>query len=148
MPEQEQSAQDTLQRIQNDWTETIYSLNEKMKDLAGLDSLLNVVYSERQKIVEYYSNIMVTMSKLSRDYTRRYAEYYNRLKLGEKGIKYTNESALNVQIEAQLTEYKEPIQLLNTHVEFIKDTIKNIDGIIFGINNKIKVYELMNGIKH
>lgn len=144
----EQTIQDKLQDIQNDWSDKVRGLNEKMKDLAGLDSLLNVVYSERQNIVEYYSNLMVTMSKLTRDYTRKYAEYYNKLKLGEKGIKYTNESALNTQIEAQLTEDKEPIQLLNAHIEFVKDTIKNIDGIIFGINNKIKVYELMNGIKH
>lgn len=144
----EQTIQDKLQDIQNDWSDKVRGLNEKMKDLAGLDSLLNVVYSERQNIVEYYSNLMVTMSKLTREYTRKYAEYYNKLKLGEKGIKYTNESALNTQIEAQLTEDKEPIQLLNAHIEFVKDTIKNIDGIIFGINNKIKVYELMNGIKH
>lgn len=144
----EQTIHDKLQDLQNEWSDKVRGLNEKMKDLAGIDSLLNVVYSERQNIVEYYSNLMVTMSKLTRDYTRKYAEYYNKLKLGEKGIKYTNESALNTQIEAQLTEDKEPIQLLNAHIEFVKDTIKNIDGIIFGINNKIKVYELMNGIKH
>ena len=128
-------------------TSKVASLNEKMKNLPGLDELLNVVYAERQNLVEYYSGIMVTMSTLSRNYTKAYAEYYNKLKLGEKGIKYTNEAALNTQIEAQLIDHKEPIQLLNIHIEFLRDTLKNIDGLIYGINNKIRVYELMNGIK-
>lgn len=147
MPEQEQTLQERLETIQSNWSEKVKELNSKMKTLPDLDSLLNVVYSERQNLVEYYTNMMVTMSKLSRNYTKSYAEYYNSLKMGEKGIKYTNESALNTQIEAYLIDYKEPIQLLNIHIEFLKDTLKNIDGIIFGINNKIKVYELMNGIK-
>lgn len=143
----EETLKDRLEAIQESWTSKVASLNEKMKNLPGLDELLNVVYAERQNLVEYYSGIMVTMSTLSRNYTKAYAEYYNKLKLGEKGIKYTNEAALNTQIEAQLIDHKEPIQLLNIHIEFLRDTLKNIDGLIYGINNKIRVYELMNGIK-
>lgn len=143
----EETLKDRLETIQESWTSKVASLNEKMKNLPGLDELLNVVYAERQNLVEYYSGIMVTMSTLSRNYTKAYAEYYNKLKLGEKGIKYTNEAALNTQIEAQLIDHKEPIQLLNIHIEFLRDTLKNIDGLIYGINNKIRVYELMNGIK-
>ena len=143
----EETLKDRLETIQESWTSKVASLNEKMKNLPGLDELLNVVYAERQNLVEYYSGIMVTMSTLSRNYTKAYAEYYNKLKLGENGIKYTNEAALNTQIEAQLIDHKEPIQLLNIHIEFLRDTLKNIDGLIYGINNKIRVYELMNGIK-
>lgn len=149
MEEQESIEQQTLesrlQMIQEKWTSRVTALNEKMKSLYDIDSLLNVVYADRQDLVDYYTNIMFTLAKLTKQYNVKVAECYNRLKVGENGIRYTNESAINNQIEAQLSEVKHPIQLLSSHIEYLRETMKTIDSLIFGISSKIKVYELVNG---
>lgn len=139
------SLEEKIQAIQTKWTAKVTELNEKMKTLYDIDSLLSVVYADRQDLVDYYTNIMYTLAKLTKQYNVKAADCYNKLKVGENGIRYTNESAINNQIEAQLSEYKFPIQVLSSHIEFLRETIKTIDSLIFGISSKIKVYELMNG---
>lgn len=69
------------------------------------------------------------------------------MKSGSSGIRYTNESAINLQIESQLSAEKESVDLLDNFCKYMKDTISTIDNIIYGINNKIKVFEMMNGLK-
>ena len=39
------------------------------------------------------------------------------------------------------------IMLVSNNVDFCKETLKTIDNMIYGVNQKIKIYELINGIK-
>lgn len=142
-----QSLQSSLTDLQDKWTESIKDLNSKMKSIQGLDELLTVVYMKRQDAVDLYYGTMKILSARTRDYKSKASVIYNSLKSGQNGLRYTNESAITMQIEAKLSPEKECIDLLTNFTNFMKETIQTIDNIIYGINAKIKVYEMINGLK-
>ena len=50
-------------------------------------------------------------------------------------------------VEVDLQDNKEVIDLLTNQNSFIKETIATLDNIIYGINQKVKIHELLNGLK-
>lgn len=141
------TTEDKLKNIQDKWVNIISELNIKMKDLPGIDSLLNEVYSKRQDLCDYMFSVLNILGKLTRQYKTKYAERYNYYKLGKNGLRYNNDSAISTQIEADLETEKTTIMLISNNVDFCKETLKTIDNMIYGINQKIKIYELINGLK-
>lgn len=145
--QQEQTLEDKLKSIQVKWNDTITQLNSKFNNLVELDNLLNVIYSKRQDLVDYYYSILNLYAKLSQKYKVDAAAIYNKLKLGSNNIRYTNEASINNQIEAALSEQKSQISLFENHLDFCKETLKSIDNMIYGINQKIRLFELINDVK-
>lgn len=139
--------EDKLKAVQTKWTWIVKDLNSKMKTLPDLDKLLGEVFSRRQDLLDYYYSVLTILVKLSKSYKAKYAERYNYYKAGKNGLRYSNDSSIQLQIEADLQDEKETISLINNNINFCKDTLKSIDNLIYGINNKIKIYELINGIK-
>jgi hypothetical protein len=142
--QQNSSLEDKLIQLREEWENEIATMNEEMKTLPKLNDLINVIYTKRQKLVDLYYGTMGVLKKQVRLYTVKYAELYNQLKMNAQ-IRYT-ETALANQIEAQLMPLKEVIENLKTFTEFVYETMKTLDNMIYGVNNKIKIYELMNGL--
>lgn len=141
------TAEEKLSKIQDMWTENIKSLNAMMKDLPSLNELLNKLYSERQNAVDYFFVLQKILLKLSIEYKKEYAFNYNELKKGSAQLRYSTESSISVQIESILSEKKLNIELIDSHCNYMKETIKSIDSIIYAVSQKIKIYELMNGFQ-
>lgn len=146
-PRYQETYEDKLKAIQSKWVDKVKSLNEKMKSLATLESLLNEIYSERQNACDYYFSLLGILSKLSRKYKVEYASKYTYYKT-QSQIRFSSDSSINTQIEADLEEIKSQISLVDNHAKYMQETIKTIDNLIYGVNNKIRVYELINGVKH
>lgn len=145
--QQNQSLDEKLTDLQDKWTDNIKALNEQMKNLTSIDGLLNEVYSKRQDAVDLYYGTYKILSKQTREYRANAAQIYNALKTGSNNIRYTNDNAINMQIEAQLSDKKDIIDTLTSFTNYMKDTIQTIDNIIYGINSKIKIYEMIHGMK-
>ena len=142
------SLEEKLIKMRQDWTQEVEKLSADLKSLPTLDNMLNNVFVKRQNAVDmYYATIGVYQKQL-REYKKQYAELYNKLKLGTNGIRYTTEQSINMQIEAQLSDVLEIINELRTFTDFMLETIKTIDGIQYAITSKIKVHELINGLKY
>lgn len=141
------SLEDKLSAFQDKWTDTIKNLNGQMKTLPSLADMMNEVYMKRQDALDIYYGTMKILSARTRDYKAKAAVIYNAIKSGQNGLRYTNESAINIQIEARLSAEKEVIDLLTNFTNFMKETVQTIDNIIFGIKDKIKIYEMINGLK-
>lgn len=142
-----QSLEVSLSNLQDKWTDIIKQLNEQMKTLPELDTMMNEVYMKRQEALDLYYGTMKIQSARTRDYKNKAAIIYNALKGGQNGLRYTNEAAITMQIEAKLSAEKECIDLLSNFTNFMKETVQTIDNIIYGINAKIKIYEMINGLK-
>ena len=139
---------DKLVALRMEWTSEIEALNEELRTLPKLNDLLNTIYIKRQKAVDLYYGMMSVMQKQNREYRLQYADLYNKLKTGQQnGLRYTNDSAISVQIDAQLIAKKEIIDELKTFTDFMWETIKSIDNLIYGVNTKVKIYEMMHGVK-
>jgi hypothetical protein len=58
---------------------------------------------------------------------------------------FTTESAIREQIESHLSDDKYLIDIMESHLGYLDNTIKTIDGIIFAINNRIRIEEIKIG---
>lgn len=142
-----QPLDEKLADLQDKWTDEIKNLNDQMKTLTSIDGLLNEVYAKRQDAVDLYYGTYKILARQTREYRTSAAVIYNNIKTGANNIRYTNENAINMQVESQLADKKDIIDLMTSFTNFMKDTIQTIDNIIYGINSKIKVYEMMHGMK-
>ena len=147
--EQQQAATmaDKLIALRQQWTSEIESMNNALANIASVEKLLNTVYTKRQKAVDLYYGTYGVYNTQLRIYKSQYAQIYNNLKSGQNNIRYTNETSINIQIESQLAQQKEIVDDLKTFCDFVWETVRTIDNIIFGINQKVKIVEIQNGLK-
>lgn len=146
--QQPKTMTDKLIALRQEWTKEVEDMNDNMKNLAQVDHLMNVIYTKRQKAVDLYYGTLGVFNKQVRQYKQQYAVLFNNFKTGQQnGIRYSSDSSIDRQIEAQLIERKEIIDELKNFTDFMWETIKTIDGVQYAINSKIKIYELMNGVK-
>lgn len=137
---------DYIAEHQKKWSDIVTEMNSKMKKFADIPDLQNVVYSKRQDALDYYFVLLSKISNLVKDYKVKYAARYNYYKTGVQ-IRYSSDTAINAQIDADLVQDKYNIELLDSHAKYMQETIKTIDSIIYGINNRIRVEELITGVK-
>ena len=64
---------------------------------------------------------------------------------GSTTFMYGTERAISDQIDAQLSSDKYIIDLTESQMNYMSETIKTIDGIIYSINNRIKIEEIKIG---
>lgn len=136
----------SFMKTQEQWSATIHDLNSKMKDLGTLQSLQNEIYAKHQDLTDYYYTVLNTLGRVSRQKQKKYAEWYNFYKT-QSQVRYSSDAAINTQIEAQLYDINEIIGLLSNHVNWAKDTLSNLNSMSYGINNRIEIYKMINGVK-
>ena len=146
MENKPQTLEDYILTHQQQWSAIIADLNGKMKHFADLVDLQNVIYSRRQDALDYYFGMLSKISSLSRDYKFKYSQKYNYYKT-QAQIRYSSEAAINAQIDSDLKDDKYQIELLDQHTKYMLETIKTIDSIIYAINNRIRIEELINQVK-
>lgn len=138
----------TLAAHRTKWTEDIKEINDKLKSLVKTDELLNEIYSKRQSCVDYYYSMNGVILKHSKAYKKLYNDMFNNIKInGYNGIRFSSDQSIARQVEVDLQDNKEVIDLLTNQNSFIKETIATLDNIIYGINQKVKIHELLNGLK-
>ena len=146
MENKPQTLEDYILTHQQQWSAIIADLNGKMKNFADIADLQNVIYSRRQDALDYYFGMLSKISSLSRDYKLKYSQKYNYYKT-QAQIRYSSEAAINAQIDSDLKDDKYQIELLDQHTKYMLETIKTIDSIIYAINNRIRIEELINQVK-
>ena len=145
---QQQSVDEMLTEQRAKWTKEIEDLNASMATLVKVDELMNTVYSKRQAAVDYYYAMNNVILKQSRDYKAQYNTMFNNIKInGYNGMRFTTDQSIARQVEVDLADKKELIDLLVSQNAFIKETIATIDNIIYAIKDKIKIKEMLNGMK-
>lgn len=143
---QQQTLEGYISNQQEKWNNVISDLSEGMKNFNTLPELQNIVYSKRQDAVDYYYSLLAKISLLSRDFKKAYADQYNYYKVSAQ-IRYSTDTAINAQIDSDLRDKKYQIDILSNHAKYVQETVKSIDGLIFAINNRIKIEEMIRGIK-
>lgn len=131
---------------QSQWSLIIKNLNLKMKDLTGVNEILGEIYTQRQLCCEQYYVMLNKISALSKDYKKQYATRYNYYKI-KADIRYSSDSAINSQINSDLADYIYNTNLLDNYAKFLESTVKTFDNMIYGVNNRIKIEELLTSFK-
>ena len=123
-------------RIQ--WKDTILTMANKFKDMGKMTELQVELYSNRQVVLEHSHYLQSLLAKISKTYKKAFGaktmEYLNgdrKLKMGET----------NLLVETHVAEQKEQIDLVESQIEYMQETKKNIDNMIFGIGHRIQLEE-------
>ena len=133
--------------LRQQWTAEVEEMNQGLKDIVSTEHLLNRIYTKRQKAVDLYYGTYGVYNTQLRLYKSQYAQIYNNLKAGQNNIRYTNETSINIQIESQLSQQKEIVDDLKNFCDFVWETVKTIDNLIFGIRQKVEIAKIQNGLK-
>ena len=139
--------EDNLKNLQDKWTAEVTELNKMMTTLPRLDELLGIIYTKRQEAVDYYHGINTVLLKQNKEYKAAYNQMVAVIRThGVNGIRL-QDSAIHKHVEGELLDKKSAMEQLSNHNNFIKETISTIDNMIYGINQKIKLAEILNGLK-
>lgn len=146
--QQPQTLEEKLVQLQQKWTNEIGDLNNMMKTPTKLDELLNIIYTKRQEAVDYYHSMNSIILKQTKEYKLEFNTICNTIRMnGVNGIRLANDTAITKHAESVLIDKKTAIELLGNHNTYIKETIQTIDNMIYGINQKVKLLEILNGLK-
>lgn len=126
------------------WNDCIKQLSAKLKNLEDLSELQSVVFAKRQDALDYYHTMLNQLAYVDKEYKKKRAAEYNKLKTNSQ-IRYTTEAAINTQLDSNLAESIYFITLLNNHVTYMKDIVKELIDLDFAIGKRINIQYLITG---
>lgn len=131
--------------------------NEKIEGLLGNLRFDNFVGDNIQKIfdAQAYSNsymqmiteqISVFMNKLSKAKTKEKAALQAKLIFYSTGfgLKTTNASQMKILIDAHVSEEARACEILETHIEYLRDSRKVLETFMYSVKNSIQLYNYIN----
>lgn len=119
------------------WKTIVLDMAKKINKIEKIAELQVELYSNRQIALEHNHFLMSLLGKLNKEYRRKlgkkWEEYMHnhdrKMKMGET----------NVQVDAALASEKEKVEMLNNQIEYFKETIRNIDNIIYGLKFRLNI---------
>lgn len=126
-----------------EWSTKIGEFSQRLKDIYAVGELLTDIYSQRQIALEYAHTLMSHITKVNRIHRERWIErfeFYSRnydVRL-DKDAKYEH-------ISRDLAEVVERRELLQNHLEYMRETVRTIDNIGFGVKHRISLEEYRRG---
>jgi hypothetical protein len=127
-----------------EWTNKIISMSEKMKKLPDLAVLQTIVYTERQRAVEYYHYLLSLISYINKGYRKKFAEKYDYYTY-QSQKRFPNERVKELQIMAELGDTMHKKEQIENHSKFMDKTISTIDNIIYGIKSRLEIEQFLSG---
>jgi hypothetical protein len=121
------------------WSDLVKSMSEKMRDIYSITDLQVEAYSQRQIAAEYAHTLaahMVRLNKMFRAAKIERWEHYTR----NYDLRMDKEpKELHIYKDlAVLVEKREAVQ---NHLEYMRETVRSIDTICYGIKHRIALEE-------
>lgn len=134
-----------IEKVKVEWMRRIKSMNEKFIDLKSLCELTSTLYTERQIALEYNNTIMNKIAELNKRYNEEYARRYNHYK-SDSNIYYKSDAAINAQVHSDMRELIYKIELMDKFSKYMMETVHTIDNMIYAIQSRVRMEEIINGI--
>jgi len=123
------------------WNKTISDMSNKLncsaKDVTPLQAS---VISSRQEIVEQIKTVSYElykfMPKIKLLKKQRFEFYHTKYPIATSGPEKMK------LIEWDLANYDHKKDIIDTHIEFLRESMKNIDNLGYAIKNKVLLYQL------
>lgn len=127
-----------------EWLKYIEDISPKVGDLNKLVELQTDCYTYRQRAVDDYFQMRALFVNLNNVYKREFGKLYDYY-TNKSQIRYPNETAKTNKINSDLHEIMCKRDLIDNHKDFLCETIKSIDSIIWGIKDRISIQQLLFG---
>jgi hypothetical protein len=132
-----------FQTEREEWTTKVQSLTERLKSIYDCAELLTDLYSQRQIAGDYIHELVAHSSKLNRVYRERKRERF---------LHYTQNYDLRLDkdpkmlfIDVDLADLVERREILQNHLDFMRETLRSIDTICYGVKHRIALEEYRRG---
>jgi len=141
LKKQNEEIKKQLIETENYWNQTIEETSKKLlRPVQEVIQLQAEVISLRQILSEEIKSISYQIYKsrqMMKEYEKERLEFY----LTGYQVK-TSGGEKTKMIEADLSLYQYRVDIFDVHVNFLRETQKNIDYMNYGIKNKITLLEL------
>ena len=127
-----------------EWKNKIDDMSQRMKKVFELNELMTIVYSERQRAVEYYYYLLSLLIKINKVYKLNYSKKYDYYSFSSQK-RFPNERTKELTIEVELSDILEKRQMIDNHAKFMDRTIGTVDNIIYGIKYRIEIEQISRG---
>jgi len=125
------------------WKDNILEMANKVNKLDQVASLQVDLYSSRQILIERISKLY--------QYLALYTSVY-KTKKKDLFIKYTVDSDIKlgqgektIMVEGDLADLQKKINLIEHHIDYYKESVKNIDSMLYGVRNKLQIEQFLSG---
>lgn len=128
-----------------EWTAEIKGIAARFKNVEDLVDVQVDLYSKRQQAVEYMHQLMVLQSRLKKAWVTEYKKAYDALGL-EQDFRYSEKEKQRLADEkTSLSKLK--LDVLQSHVDFFRETVKTIDNMVFGVKHRLEIEDFRRGNK-
>lgn len=134
-----------FEQERNDWTEDVRGISSRFKNIDDMVDVQVDLYSKRQLGVEYMHQLMVLQSRLKKTWIAEYKKAYDVLIL-DQDYRYSEKERQRIA-EEKTSASKLKLDILQSHVDFFRETIKTIDNMIFGVKHRLEIEDFKRGNK-
>lgn len=127
------------------WTNDVKDIASRFKKIEDMVEVQVDLYSKRQQGVEYMHQLMVLQSKLKKNWISEYKKAYDALIL-DQDYRYSEKEKQRIA-EEKTSGSKIKLDILQTHVDFFRETVKTIDNMIFGVKHRVEIEDFRRGNK-
>jgi len=126
-----------------EWTGKINGMSARLKDIYEVADLQVDLYSQRQIAVDYTHTLMTHLTKINRIFRERKIERWEHYTRNYDLRMDKDPKELHIYVDiADVVERKDFIQ---THLEFMRETIRTIDNMCYGIKHRLALEEYKRG---
>lgn len=125
------------------WSEVVQSLSERLRNIYDVAEMLTDLYSQRQIAGDYIHELVALSAKINRVYRERKKERF---------LHYTQNYDLRLDkdpkmlfIDVDLADLVERREILQNHLDYMRETLRSIDTICFGVKYRISLEEYRRG---
>jgi hypothetical protein len=132
-----------FKKEREEWSGKIKEMSTRLLNIYEISDLQVDLYSQRQVAVDYTHNLMTHLTRINKIFRERKTErweYYTR-NYDLRMDKEPKELHIYVDI-ADIVERKD---FLQTHLEFMRETVKTIDNMCYGIKHRIELEQYKRG---
>lgn len=125
------------------WKEKIVEMAQKLINLDGIANLQVDLFSSRQIIIERISKLYTYLAKYNAFYKSKKKTLF---------VKYTVDSDVKlgqgekvIMVDGDLSDLQERIDVIVQQIDYYKESVKNIDSMIYGVRNKLQIEQFLSG---
>lgn len=129
-----------FQQERQNWTNRISDITKLYTKLTTLDEAQIHTYSTHQEAREYMYKLMNVCNKLNNSVKQIKKDKFLKYKK-DYDLKLTG-NEIAILLDGDLSEILHKIQVLNTQIDFMKDTISLLNHMCYGINYRVQIEQL------
>lgn len=127
------------------WTSKVKDLARRFSKIEDMVEVQVDLYSDRQIAVEYVHQLIMTHAKVKKAYNVEWKKWYDHF---TNNMDYRpGEKEKMKLIDEKTGDYLLKLQIVQTHIDFMRETVKTIDNMIFGIKQRNEIEDFRRGNK-